>query len=154
MPPPTTFPTAAKVGLWKPPARQMTAARSVAAASSAEGTVSQPLSVRLLPEHFADLALPAFLNRAKGLVLVAEGDSWFDYPAPFRIDLIDELKTLGREIVSLAYRGDTLENMVYGTGGTDGDLVDPDLTRLAVLTSELKPKAVLYSAGGNDVVGA
>lgn len=140
-----------KVGLWKPPARQMTAVRSLAPAATADTPAS--LSARLLPEHFADPALATLFARARGRVLVAEGDSWFDYPAPFRIDLLDELDTLGREVVSLAFRGDTVENMVYGTEGADGRVVDPDLVKLVRLVTELQPPAVLFSGGGNDVAG-
>src|SRR5438105_3406057 len=95
-----------KIGLWKTPVRQVMSARSFAPAATAAAPGS--LSARLLPEHFADPALPAFFARARGRVLVAEGDSWFDYPVPFRIDLLDALDDLGREIVSLAYHGDTL----------------------------------------------
>ena len=139
-----------KVGFWRPPARQVTSARSFAIAGDVSRT---SLSTRLLAEHFTDPDLPAFFARARGRVLVAEGDSWFDYPAPFRIDLLDELDNLGREVVSLAYRGDTVENMVYGTEGTDGELVEPDLVRLVKMVRELHPKAVLFSGGGNDVAG-
>src|SRR5262245_7176222 len=113
MPPSTAPRPIKKVGLWKPPVRQVASARSFAPA--AEANPSGSLSARLLPEHFADPALPAFLARARGRALVAEGDSWFDYPAPFRIDLLDGLDDLGREVVSIAFRGDTVENMVFGT---------------------------------------
>ena len=155
MPSPSTLQPVKKVGLWKPPARAIASARCISpAAAAAQTDAPASLSARLLPEHFADPELPAFFARARGRVLAAEGDSWFDYPAPFRIDLLDELDNLGREVVSLAFRGDTLENMVYGTEGTAGDLVEPDLVRLAQMVEEMRPKAVLFSAGGNDVAGA
>ncbi len=152
MPPPAVAPRPArKVGLWKAPTRQVTSARSFAPAAETAGAA--PLAARLLPEHFDDPDIGAFFARARDRVLVAEGDSWFDYPAPFRIDLLDELDNLGRKVVSLAYRGDTVENMVYGTQGTDGALVPPDLVRLVELVQKTRPKAVLFSAGGNDVAG-
>ena len=46
-------------------------------------------------------------------LLVAEGDSWFDY-AP-GLDILDHLRSMGYPIIKVAEAGDTLDNMVYGT---------------------------------------
>ena len=44
-------------------------------------------------------------------LLVAEGDSWFDYPGA---DVLDDLEDgYGYEVVSVANAGDTLESMAY-----------------------------------------
>lgn len=79
--------------------------------------------------------------------LVAEGDSWFDYP------LYDVLKNLdddyGYDVHSVAHRGDAVEIMAYGGGQLD------DFARCLeqVLRSGTAPKAILLSGGGNDVAG-
>lgn len=70
---------------------------------------------------------PWMLHRAyaRGPVLdpgpvVAEGDSWFDYP-PHR-DILDHLVDLyGWRVRRLSRAGDTLENMVLGTGSGSPD---------------------------------
>jgi len=94
------------------------------------------------------------------LTIVAEGDSWFDYP--LKIDIIDNLIKDGFAIKNLAKAGDTLENMVYGTQyrkvpKDNVNITHPgpeslQATLLAIRT--LKPKIVLFSAGGNDIVGS
>src|SRR6218665_3496247 len=45
--------------------------------------------------------------------IVAEGDSWFDYPLVR--DIIDHLRRMGYGVEKHSKHGDTLENMVYGT---------------------------------------
>jgi lysophospholipase L1-like esterase len=88
-----------------------------------------------------DINLPFNFNAA-GPELIAEGDSWFDYPVG--IDIIDWLRRRhGFRIYKYARAGDTLENIVFGGG------------RAALLdhVRQLKPKALLLSAGGNDVAG-
>ena len=84
--------------------------------------------------------------------LIAEGDSWFDYPA-FQ-DIVEALEDdHGFRIRSSAHHGDTAESMAY----EDNQL---DKTRrvfeeLAEDNSDgsKTPKAVLISCGGNDVAG-
>ncbi|MDE2813691.1 MAG: hypothetical protein OXM01_11735 [Gemmatimonadota bacterium] len=105
---------------------------------------------------------------ACGQLLVADGDSWFDYP--WKSDIVSELEDDGQwAVLSAAHHGDTLEEMVYGGGqlaslyrvlsraflysriiGYDGlDFADcrHDVARDAI------PKAILLSAGGNDILG-
>ncbi len=74
--------------------------------------------------------------------VVAEGDSWFDYlPGT---DVIDCLRLFhGFEIENHAKAGDTLENMIFG--GRSAAFLSA--------VKDLKPKALLFSAGGNDVAG-
>jgi hypothetical protein len=80
-------------------------------------------------------------------VLVAEGDSWFDYP------LHDVLKILedhhGYDVESVAHKGDPIEEMAYG-----GNQLE-DLTRRLekLLARGIVPRALLLSGGGNDVAG-
>lgn len=84
---------------------------------------------------------------AAGAVLLAEGDSWFDYPFS---SVLGELEDrYNYDVQSSAHRGDTVEGMAY----------DPDqLTKLVRLMEKLdaagkRPKAVLLSGGGNDIAG-
>ena len=74
-----------------------------------------------------------------GLRLLAEGDSWFLYPVLLR-DVVDNLSS-DFAVYSVATAGDTLENMVRGSG------------RLEQLIAEHQFHALLLSAGGNDMAG-
>ena len=84
---------------------------------------------------------------AQGALIVAEGDSWFDYPFA---DVLGELEDrFNYDVQSSAHRGDTIEEMAY-----DSD----QLVKLVRLLEKLqgsgkKPKAILLSGGGNDVAG-
>ncbi|MBN2463454.1 MAG: SGNH/GDSL hydrolase family protein [Dehalococcoidia bacterium] len=81
-------------------------------------------------------------------VLVAEGDSWFNYPWH---DVLKELEDCyGYDVESVAHYGDPIEEMAYGGGQLD------ELTRRIekLLRRRVTPKAVLLSGGGNDVAGA
>jgi lysophospholipase L1-like esterase len=80
-------------------------------------------------------------------VLVAEGDSWFDYP------LVDILRVLdddyGYDVESVAHKGDPIEEMAYG-----GTQLDDFARRLEKVRARGQvPRAVLVSGGGNDVAG-
>ena len=88
------------------------------------------------------------LPEAGGLngLLIAEGDSWFDYPFN---SVLGELENLSYEIESVAHKGDTAEEMAYDAS---------QLAKLAGLFEKLDqrgevPRAILLSGGGNDVAG-
>jgi lysophospholipase L1-like esterase len=88
--------------------------------------------------------------------IVAEGDSWFAYP--LSKDIIDHLRDKGYAIKKHSKAGDTLENMVYGTNhqiknnsATNEGPMSLNETLMSVKTH--KPRFVLFSAGGNDIVG-
>lgn len=85
--------------------------------------------------------------------LVAEGDSWFDYPPG--TDLIDCLENdRGYDIENFALAGDTLENMIFGTGiDDDFTRIPPTIDSVLACISNVQPKAFLFSGGGNDVAG-
>ncbi len=80
-------------------------------------------------------------------VLIAEGDSWFDYP------FYDILRYLeddhGYDVESVAHKGDPIEAMAYGLGQLE------ELTRRIekIIRRGTAPKAILLSGGGNDVAG-
>jgi lysophospholipase L1-like esterase len=79
-------------------------------------------------------------------LLIAEGDSWFDYPF---CDVLGCLEARGFEIESVAHKGDTLEDMAHEAAQVD------KLTRVfeRVRARGAKPRAILLSGGGNDIAG-
>lgn len=80
-------------------------------------------------------------------LLVAEGDSWFDYPFH---DVLEELEDrYAYDVESVAHRGDPIEEMAYS-----GNQLE-ELTRRVekILRRGTTPKAILLSGGGNDVAG-
>jgi hypothetical protein len=78
--------------------------------------------------------------------LIAEGDSWFDYPMLH--DIVEALEDdHNYKVRTAAHFGDTAESIAYE---------DNQLDKLRKVFAELKednktPKAVLLSCGGNDV---
>src|SRR5690606_13444516 len=73
-------------------------------------------------------------------VILAEGDSWFEYPR-FITDVIDHLnKRNDYAIKSIAYGGDWLSNILL-----ENEYIEE--------LSLLKPDVFLISGGGNDIVG-
>ncbi|MBI4782437.1 MAG: hypothetical protein HY785_14140 [Oscillatoriophycideae cyanobacterium NC_groundwater_1537_Pr4_S-0.65um_50_18] len=100
--------------------------------------------------HTMRLKAPA----ARAEHLVAEGDSWFDY-APAGTDIIACLQNhYDYTIDNYAKAGDTLENMIYGTRiDSRFGKVSPSIDQVLQRIGEIKPKAFLFSGGGNDVAG-
>jgi hypothetical protein len=92
---------------------------------------------------------PRLLGGAMGNngVLVAEGDSWFDYPLNDVLSCLEDEH--GYDVESVAHKGDRVENMAYA----DGQLTD--LSRLIekLIRQGITPKAILLSGGGNDIAG-
>src|SRR4029450_5736469 len=80
-------------------------------------------------------------------VLVAEGDSWFDYPF---VDVLSVLEDdYGYDIESVAHKGDRVEDMAY-----EGGQLDEFTRRIEkLLRQNVIPRAILLSGGGNDVAG-
>ena len=104
------------------------------------------ISLRIQAIHRGIPAAKATMVQTAG-VLVAEGDSWFDYPFH---DVLKELEdNHGYDVKSVARKGDPIEEMAYGDSQLD------DFTRLldGLLRNGVTPKAILLSGGGNDVVG-
>jgi lysophospholipase L1-like esterase len=109
---------------------------------------SRAIHLRIQPFTREGAAIAeAKIARTAG-VLVAEGDSWFDYPFH---DVLKELEDRhAYDVESVAHRGDQIEEMAYG-----GNQLE-ELTRRIekLLRRGITPKAVLLSGGGNDVAGA
>lgn len=96
-------------------------------------------------------------------IVVAEGDSWFDYKPAFigigTKDLLGHLQTSGRiNVYRLSKAGDTLENMVYGTDttGKGPDLapaLPPQIEKTLAAIRDRNADAFFFSGGGNDLAG-
>jgi hypothetical protein len=88
-------------------------------------------------------------------LLVAEGDSWFDYPFYDILKLLEDEH--GYDVRNVAHMGDRVEDMAYG-GEHDGSGWGGQLdafTRLLekLLRENQMPRALLLSGGGNDIAG-
>lgn len=92
------------------------------------------------------LALAVAARKPKLGLLIAEGDSWFDYPF---CDVLEVLEGQGYDVESVAHRGDNLEDMAHDPGQVER------LTRAFEKARERgkKPRAILLSGGGNDIAG-
>ncbi|TPQ29029.1 hypothetical protein [Methylomonas koyamae] len=95
--------------------------------------------------------------------ILAQGDSWFDY-LPGK-DLIDCLELdYGYEIDEIAVAGSTLNDIAYGKvprelwgiPGVGPHHVDAPsrIAELVIKINSIKPRALLLSAGGNDIAGS
>jgi hypothetical protein len=80
-------------------------------------------------------------------LIIAEGDSWFDYPGNDVLSLLEDNHAYDVEAVSRA--GDRVENMAY----TDGQLHDFCRMIEKSVREGKAPAAILISGGGNDVAG-
>ena len=95
------------------------------------------LKIQTVTDEGVAAAEPSMTSTAG--VLVAEGDSWFDYPFH---DVLEELEDRH------AY-GDPIEEMAYG-----GNQLEEFTRRIEkVARRGITPKAILLSGGGNDVAG-
>lgn len=115
--------------------------RAVVVAARAQA-VSPSTVPRIRPQIIAELGPPS----AAG-VLIAEGDSWFDYPLHDVLTMLEDKH--GFEVESVAHRGDRIENMAFA----DGQLEEFSRRLEKVLRSGAVPRAILLSGGGNDVAG-
>lgn len=81
-------------------------------------------------------------------LLIAEGDSWFDYPGNDVLALLED--NYGYRVESVAHHGDTIESMAYDS---------TQLRKLARAFEHVQqdgrrpPRAILLSGGGNDIAG-
>lgn len=80
-------------------------------------------------------------------VLIAEGDSWFDYPFHDVLTMLEDEH--GYDVESVAHRGDTLESMAFAPSQAE------TLYRVIhrVRSQRTVPRAILLSGGGNDLAG-
>jgi hypothetical protein len=91
--------------------------------------------------------------RARGAarrgLLIAEGDSWFDYPFQ---DVVESLEDHhGFEVEAVCHKGETLEDMAFDEHQLDR--LTRAFGRIADRLDRGAPEAVLLSGGGNDLAG-
>jgi len=111
---------------------------------------ARKLSKRRRPERAQPLppkVLRAVAEVATAGTLVAEGDSWFDYPFVDVLRLLED--AYAYDVESVAHKGDPVEEMAYGVG----QLVEFTRRLEKLLRRNVIPKALLLSGGGNDVAG-
>ncbi|MBK9493953.1 MAG: SGNH/GDSL hydrolase family protein [Xanthomonadales bacterium] len=113
--------------------------------------VALPELVRsLTPESESSLGaagIAALRANAPKAVLVAEGDSWFDYPPADVLDAIEDHH--GYRVERVARRGDTVEDMAFSPSQ-----IEKLVRCIERIIQDRKPvKAVLLSGGGNDIAG-
>jgi lysophospholipase L1-like esterase len=124
---------------------------AVLARQRRRGAAPLPGSRDVAPPRIQPRFFDAVSRAAPEDLLVAEGDSWFDYP------FFDVLKLLedehGYDVRHVAHMGDRVEDMAYGGGEGAGQL--DALTRLLekLLRERKVPRAILLSGGGNDIAG-
>jgi hypothetical protein len=127
--------------------------------TAAKPTAAERKVMRAAADHGRELAEKVIKARARKKVvlegkggpsnglLIAEGDSWFDYPF---FDTLERLEdTFHFDIESVAHKGDTVESMAYDASQTAtlGRLFDK------LGTQGAQPRAILLSGGGNDIAG-
>ncbi len=94
----------------------------------------------------ADLVRAAGGVASRG-VLVAEGDSWFDYPWYDVLGFLEDHHHY--DVRSVAHWGDTVEAMAY----SGGQLADFSRALEKLIRQRQVPRAILLSGGGNDIAG-
>lgn len=132
---------------------------------SAFANVPDPAAVQAYKRRALERTDPGLASPSAGLstsmalavrrTIVAEGDSWFDYP--FVPDIIDCLRgDHGFRVIKHAAAGDTLENMVLGTRYSPLHNYDPLPSRIDDVLADLRrtqARALIFSGGGNDIAG-
>lgn len=112
-------------------------------------------------KHVPTLRALAGRPALRQFIVVAEGDSWFDYKPAFLggKDLLGHLQTSGRiNVYRVSKAGDTLENMVYGTDTTGSGpnlapKLPPQIERTLAAIVDKNADAFFFSGGGNDLAG-
>lgn len=83
-------------------------------------------------------------------ILIAEGDSWFDYGPGY--DILTALEALEYDIKEVAAHGDTLREMVFSANDEQFKELERTLIQVAAI-DQATPRAILLSGGGNDFTG-
>jgi hypothetical protein len=122
-------------------------ARTRALAAVAAGPKAAAERVAAAPRQTEHMVLAARARATTKGWVVAEGDSWFDYPGS---DILDWLQQFGFDVESVARAGDRAEMMAFGRGQLDKFAAAVE----KVIGRNETPRAILLSAGGNDIAGA
>jgi hypothetical protein len=80
-------------------------------------------------------------------VLIAEGDSWFDYPGQDVLGLLEDEHLF--DVESVAHKGDCAEDMAH----SPGQFAEFARRLEKLLRDDKVPRAILLSGGGNDIAG-
>jgi len=121
--------------------RKASLRRRARAIRNQPAVMARDIGAPAVARKFVDAAGPAGIG-----TLVAEGDSWFNYPGK---DVLGALHDLGYEIEHVARPGDLIESMAY----LPGELADFARVLEKLARRVVRPRAVLLSGGGNDVAG-
>lgn len=127
--------------------------------------VPDPAAVQAYKRHALERTDPGLASPRAGLsasvalavrrTIIAEGDSWFDYP--FVPDIIDCLRgDHGFRVIKHAQAGDTLENMVRGMRFSPMNDYAPLPCGIDAVMADLRrtgARALVFSGGGNDIAG-
>src|SRR5262245_17877114 len=121
--------------------------------------------VRINAEIAADQLLTISNEREFGLApaapparkfrLLADGDSWFDYPLGKDVLAVLNNPFL-HPVTKLARAGSTLNELIYGPDELLRSDPSQGLTRLTKVVKKLREQsfdAYLFSGGGNDIAG-
>jgi hypothetical protein len=124
--------------------------RARALKARAEAVAAMPATKAMkaaAPKVTPHMALTAAAKSATKGWLIAEGDSWFDYPGT---DVLNALHQSAYDVESVARAGDRVEMMAFGRGQLDkfAEAVEK------VIGAGQIPKAILLSGGGNDIAGS
>ncbi|HEV7473200.1 MAG TPA: hypothetical protein VGN90_04070, partial [Pyrinomonadaceae bacterium] len=99
------------------------------------------------PERLTAKARALFESSKSAGVLIAEGDSWFDYPLHDVLRMLEDDHLF--DVESVAHKGDCVEDMAHSAGQ-----FEEFARRLEKLLRAGKvPRAILLSGGGNDIAG-
>ena len=120
-------------------AQQRKRSRAVATAATARALAAPP---RISARTLSLVGAPASAG-----TLMAEGDSWFDYPFHDVLKMLEDEHAF--DVESVAHRGDRVEDMAFAPGQLDE--FSRRLEKL--LRNGTVPRAILLSGGGNDIAG-
>ncbi len=102
---------------------------------------------RVGPDRIPAKARGLFSSKKTAGVLIAEGDSWFDYPMQDVLRMLEDDHLF--DVESVAHKGDCVEDMAYSKGQ-----FEEFARRLEkLLRNDKRPRAILLSGGGNDIAG-
>jgi len=127
--------------------RRARALRARAEALAAMPAPVAEMALKAAPKPTPHMALAVAATAATKGWLIAEGDSWFDYPGT---DLLDALQQSAYDVESVARAGDRVEMMAFGRGQLEKFAAAVE----KVIAGGHTPKAILLSGGGNDIAGS
>lgn len=127
------------------------ATRGVRPVTAVAARIAEAAGIPGVPGAVPARALSVSDQRARARtqrVVIVEGDSWYNFPVPFAAGLDFAMRNRHRYDIGLhfARAGATLRGMVFGTRRRD-------LSDVLEALEAVHPRVMLFSGGGNDVVG-